>query len=128
MKASDEIWYKVCQAAHQQGLMRNVADSRLHKDREGHYITIGAGGVAAMAARGDRKEVQQFILTMETVNEHSDRLPGERDAFPYGGLLAGILVKDTGEVVMDLNQLTCVPSVSKKSKFTNPKIYVNFSI
>ena len=65
--------------------MREVQDRQLHKDREGHFVTIGAGGISSGAT-------QQFFPIMEAVNEHSDRLPGELDAVRFGGLLEAIIL------------------------------------
>eukprot|EP00435_Cladocopium_sp_Y103_P027041 s1014_g6.t1 len=91
--------------------MRILADDQLHKDRSGHYITIGAGGVPARSPSGDgRYEVQLFVPTMEAVNEHSDRLPGERESFMYGGQLVGVINRDAEHIFADLGQLTSVLS------------------
>ena len=104
--ASDDVWYRLCQAAHHRGLMKIVPDGQLHKDREGHYITIGAGGISSGVVPKDGQESEQeFFPLMDAVNEHSDRLLGERDAVRFGGLLKVIVSEERGKLYMNPSQL-----------------------
>eukprot|EP00435_Cladocopium_sp_Y103_P047649 s3307_g14.t1 len=109
VKASDAAWYRLCRAAHQRGLMRVVRDEQLHKDREGHFITIGAGGISTSSEPSD-EHGQRFIPIMEAVNEHSDRFPEERDAVRFGGFFETTILKHEGTVVVHPGQLTGVLS------------------
>ena len=72
---------------------------------------IGAGGVSSAAESGSsRKEVQQFIPTMEAAIRALRPIARRAGRFPYGCQLFGIVEKDTGGVCMDLGQLTGVLS------------------
>ena len=102
VRASDETWYKLCRAAHERGLMKVVSDSLLHKDREGHYVTNGAGGVEVQVdVSGRLVAAQWFVPIMLPSNEHSERLPGGRDVLPYGGLLEAIVLPEEGDYYME---------------------------
>ena len=59
--ASDEAWFSICQAGHARNLMKVVSDDQLHKDREGHYITIGAGGVSMLIETGNQHFDAQWV-------------------------------------------------------------------
>eukprot|EP00913_Durusdinium_trenchii_P020868 g19606.t1 len=45
VRASDAAWFNIVHAAHQRGVMRPVDDALVPRDRQGHLITNGAGGV-----------------------------------------------------------------------------------
>eukprot|EP00435_Cladocopium_sp_Y103_P023558 s3031_g5.t1 len=102
VRSSDETWYKLCQAAHGRSLMKVVPDNQLHKDRDGHYITNGAGGVAVRLTSGGRQtEAQWFVPILLASNEHSERFPGSRDALTYAGLLEAIVLPEEGDHYME---------------------------
>eukprot|EP00435_Cladocopium_sp_Y103_P033001 s3520_g8.t1 len=109
--ADDGAWYRICQAAHCRGLMKVISDDYLHKDREGHFITAGAGGVClGMPPNDGRDPGQEFFPIMDAVNEHSGRLPGEHDAVRFGGLLETIVALEGGTIYAGPGQLADVIS------------------
>eukprot|EP00435_Cladocopium_sp_Y103_P009232 s3665_g2.t1 len=72
------------------------------EDREGHYITIGAGGVTVEVEIGGRHvEAQWFVPIMLPSNEHSERYPGGRDALPFAGLLEAIVLPEENDHYME---------------------------
>ena len=107
VRATDEVWYKICKAAHARNMMRPVADSELHKDRNGHYITNGAGAVAKRKEVGGQVvEVQRFISVLIPTNEHSVQLTGEQDSLPYVGQLTGIVLEEENDLYMESEDFT----------------------
>eukprot|EP00435_Cladocopium_sp_Y103_P024511 s1749_g6.t1 len=107
VRATDETWFEICKAAHERNMMKVVSEDQLHKDRAGHYITNGAGGVLK------RKEVnvrmtdfQRFISVLIPTNEHSEQLPGSQDSLPYVGQLTGIVLQAEDELYLDSEDLT----------------------
>lgn len=72
VRATDETWYELCKAAADRSMMKVVSEKDLNKDREGHYITNGAGAVAKKKeVNGKQIEVQRFISILHPTNEHS---------------------------------------------------------
>ena len=68
VRASDETWFKICSAAHERGMMRPVNDEDLCRDREGHFVVNGAGGVAKKKEKnGVVVELQRFILHFDPI-------------------------------------------------------------
>ena len=107
VRATDETWFKICQAAHQRNTMKVVNDDQLHKDRNGHYITNGAGAVAKKKEiNGKVVELQRFISILVPTNEHSQQLPGAQDSLPYVGQLSGIMLEETQDLYLDSEDLT----------------------
>ena len=95
VRATDETWYQLCKAAAERNMMKVVADKDLHKDRDGHFITNGAGVVATRKeVNGKSIEVQRFISILVPTNEHSMQLDGEQDSLPYIGQLTGIVLDE----------------------------------
>ena len=101
VRATDETWYQICEAAHARGLMEIVEDSELMKDRNGHYIVNGAGGIVKeMELDGAKVQLQQFIAVLIPTNEHSLQLAGEQDSLPQFGRQTGILLKEEEKLIM----------------------------
>ena len=120
VRATDETWYQICEAAHAKGLMEIVEDSELMKDRDGHYIVNGAGGIVKEAEiDGRRVQTQQFIMVMIPTNEHSMQLPGEQDSLPHLSRLTGILLKEEEKLIM-----TSEEGASASSLFAVPRSWL----
>ena len=101
VRASDETWFEICRAAHERGMMRPVNDEDLCKDREGHFVVNGAGGVAKRKEKnGEVVELQRFISILIPSNEHSVQLPGEQDSLPYVGQLTGIVLEEEDDLYL----------------------------
>ena len=78
IRATDETWYKICQAVHQRNMMKVVQDSQLERDVDGHFIVSGAGAVVKKKDKdGKIIELQRFISVLVPTNEHSVQLSGE---------------------------------------------------
>ena len=107
VRATDETWFKLCKAAADRNMMKVVSDKDLHKGREGHYITNGAGAVAKKKeVNGKQVEVQRFISILVPTNEHSYQLPGEQDSLPYVGQLTGIVLDEEECLYLDSEDFT----------------------
>ena len=101
VRASDETWFEICRAAHERGMMRPVNDEDLCRDREGHFVVNGAGGVAKRKEKdGKVIELQRFISILIPSNEHSVQLPGEQDSLPYVGQLTGIVLEEDSDLYL----------------------------
>ena len=107
VRATDESWFKLCKAAYERNMMKVVDDSTLHKDRNGHYITNGAGAVLKKKeVNGAIVEVQRFISVLIPTNEHSFQLEGEQDSLPYVGLLTGVVLGEETDLYMSSEDFT----------------------
>eukprot|EP00438_Fugacium_kawagutii_P024835 Skav205737 [mRNA] locus=scaffold1496:189452:197472:+ [translate_table: standard] len=107
VRASDETWFQLCKAARARNMMKMVPDHLLHKDRAGHYITNGAGGVLKRKeVNGRMEDFQRFISVLIPTNEHSEQLPGEQDSLPYVGQLTGIVLQPEEDIYLDSEDLT----------------------
>ena len=107
VRASDETWFKICSAAHERGMMRPVNDGDLCRDREGHFVVNGAGGVAKKKEKnGVVVELQRFISILIPSNEHSVQLPGEQDSLPYVGQLTGIVLEEENDLYLHSEDFT----------------------
>eukprot|EP00438_Fugacium_kawagutii_P016090 Skav230956 [mRNA] locus=scaffold3010:254098:259942:- [translate_table: standard] len=107
VRASDETWYRICQAAHERNMMKVVPDGLLHKDRNGYFVTNGAGGVVKKKeVNGKLQDFQRFISVLIPTNEHSEQLPGAQDSLPYIGQLTGIILKEEDEIWLDSEDFT----------------------
>ena len=106
VRADDHQWWLICRAAHERGLMSYVDDEELPKDRGGHYICGGAGGVKKIKnINGKEVAAQRFISIFCPQNEVMQLLPGAQDTLPYIGQLAGILAEKDEYLVLDLEDL-----------------------
>ena len=107
VRASDETWYKICEAAHARGMMEIVSVSELMKDRNGHYVVNGAGGVLKeKEVNGKKLQLQRFISILVPTNEHTIQLPGEQDSLPYIGQLTGVLLNEGEKMVISSEDFT----------------------
>ncbi|CAJ1433719.1 unnamed protein product, partial [Effrenium voratum] len=107
VRADDHQWWLICRAAHERGLMSYVDDDEeLPKDRGGHYICGGAGGVKKIKnINGKEVAAQRFISIFCPQNEVMQLLPGAQDTLPYIGQLAGVLAEKDEYLVLDSEDL-----------------------
>ena len=91
VKASDEEWYRLCQAAHQRNLMRVVNEEELLKDPNGHVVVIGAGAIKKF--EGSSQELLTFVPVMTPVNECSMPLAEGCCWYPDWSCLTGTVIR-----------------------------------
>ena len=107
VRASEDTWFLICQAAHKRGMMRPVRDEDLFKDVDGHYVVNGAGGVSKKKMVGGIEvELQRFISILVPTNEHSIPLPGDQDTLPYVGQLTGIVLEEDKDLYIHSEDFT----------------------
>ena len=110
VRASDEEWLKICRAAAQRGMMTTVDDSKIPRDRSGHLVVNGAGGVRKVKeVDGKTVELLGFISILVPTNEVTMQLPGAQDSLPYVGQLTALL--------LDKDELAFVESEDFTSAF-----------
>ncbi len=94
VRASDEEWFKICRAAAQRGMMTWVDDKDIPRDRSGHLVVNGAGGVRKVKeVNGKTQELLRFISILVPTNEVTMQLPGAQDSLPYVGQLTALLLE-----------------------------------
>ena len=107
VRASDDTWFLICQAAHKRGMMRPVKEEDLFKDVDGHFVVNGAGGVSKRKVVGGVEvELQRFISILVPTNEHSIQLPGDQDTLPYVGQLTGIVLEEDNDLYIHSEDFT----------------------
>ena len=112
VRASEETWYQICEAAHARGMMKMVVDSELMKDRDGHFIVNGAGGISMEEECDGRKtQLQRFTPVLTPTNEHSVQLPGEQGCPPFFSQLTGIVLKEEEKLMMSCEDTTAAFSL-----------------
>ena len=110
VRASDEEWLKICRAAAQRGMMTTVDDANIPRDRSGHLVVNGAGGVRKLKeVNGRTVELLRFISILVPTNEVTIQLPGAQDSLPYVGQLTALL--------LDKDELAFVESEDFTSAF-----------
>ena len=91
VRATDQEWEKLVEAAYKRGMMTMVDDRDIPRDKQGHLIVNGAGGVRKVKEVGGvTKELQRFISILVPTNEATQQLPGEQDSLPYIGMLTAL--------------------------------------
>ena len=121
VRASDDTWFLICQAAHKRGMMRPVKDEDLFKDVDGHFVVNGAGGVAKKKVVGGVEvELQRFISILVPTNEHSMQLPGDQDTLPYVGQLTGIVLEEDNDLYIHSEDFTSAFNLFKVPESWSP--------
>ena len=93
-------------AAHQRGMMKPVDDSLVPRDRQGHLITNGAGGVfKEKMIDGKPHKCQRFISILCPINAVMGAIAGSQDTLPYIGQLTGILLEEDEGLYLDSEDL-----------------------
>lgn len=86
VRATEDEWYKICAEGHKRGLFCMVDDSEVPRDRAGHLVLNGAGGVTKIKEmNGQLVHLQRFISVLIPTNEMMMDLPGAQDTLPYVG-------------------------------------------
>ena len=110
VRASDDEWLKICRAAAQRGMMTTVDDQLIPRDRSGHLVVNGAGGVRKVKeVNGRTLELLRFISILVPTNEVTMQLPGAQDSLPYVGQLTALM--------LEKNELAFVESEDFTSAF-----------
>ena len=79
-----------------------VNDADVPKDRAGHLVVNGAGGVRkTKMVNGQEKVLQRFLSVLIPTNEHMAELPGEQDTLPYVGMLTALHLGQNEELYME---------------------------
>ena len=98
VRASDEEWNKVVQAAYERGLMVAVEVDDVFKDQKGRPVLNGAGAVKKeKKVDGKMISTQRFISNLIPSNMFQDRLEGDDKLLPYLGQLT-LLEQEEEEV------------------------------
>ena len=95
VRATDDEWFKICQMAHERGMMKVVDDGLVPRDRSGHLITNGAGAVKKeKTINGEIVACQRFISILVPTNSVTSPILGAQDTLPYIGTMAGLMLQD----------------------------------
>ena len=106
VRATDEEWYKLVKEGAKRGMMKPVPDDQIPRDRNGHYITNGAGGVHKEKwIDGKKVDAQRFISIMCPINAVTDPIPGSQDTLPYIGQLTGLMLEEDESLYLDSEDL-----------------------
>lgn len=88
VRASDEEWFKLVQAAHKRGLMAPLQPEDVFKDKHGRPVLNGAGGVPKFKmVDGQVQKLQRFISNLIPANAFQERIDGDDRFLPYLGQL-----------------------------------------
>ena len=102
VRASDREWLKICTEGYRRGMMCMVDDKDVPRDRSGHLVVNGAGGVKkTKMVNGQEKVLQRFISVLIPTNEHMLELPGAQDTLPYVGMLTALHLGPDEELYME---------------------------
>ena len=106
VRASEAEWFNIVHAAHQRGMMKPVDDTLVPRDRQGHLITNGAGGVVKeKMIDGKVHRCQRFISVLCPINAVMGAIAGSQDTLPYIGQLIGILLEEDEGLYLDSEDL-----------------------
>ena len=102
VRATDAEWEKLVEAAYKRGMMTMVEDADIPRDKQGHLIVNGAGGVKKLKEVGGvTKELQRFISILVPTNEATMQLLGEQDSLPYIGMLTALQLGKNEELYLE---------------------------
>ena len=102
VRATDAEWEAICRAGFERGMMTWVDDDQVPRDRGGHLVVNGAGGVRKVKViNGQEVELQRFISILVPSNEILAELPGEQDTLPYIGQLTGLLLEPGEDLMLE---------------------------
>jgi len=106
VRATEDEWYKICAEGHKRGLFCMVDDSEVPRDRAGHLVLNGAGGVTKIKEmNGQLVHLQRFISVLIPTNEMMMDLPGAQDTLPYVGQLTALYLAPDEELYLDSEDL-----------------------
>ena len=102
VRATDQEWEKICRAGAERGMFTWVTEDSVPRDRSGHLVTNGAGGVRKVkVVNGKEVELQRFISILVPSNEIVGMLPGEQDSLPYIGQLTALFLEKDEELMLE---------------------------
>ena len=88
VRASDQEWRLIVEAAHARGLMVPIEPEEVFKDHEGRPVLNGAGAVRKVkVVDGQQVEMQRFISNLIPANMYQNRIEGDDRLLPYLGQL-----------------------------------------
>eukprot|EP00438_Fugacium_kawagutii_P035175 Skav225826 [mRNA] locus=scaffold2516:55037:59475:- [translate_table: standard] len=106
VRATDREWYHLVKEAAARGMMKPVDDSKVPRDRNGHLVTNGAGGVLKeKVVNGKVVKLQRFISIMCPVNAITQPIQGSQDTLPYIGQLTGLMLEESESLYLESEDL-----------------------
>eukprot|EP00438_Fugacium_kawagutii_P013115 Skav209586 [mRNA] locus=scaffold1607:39438:42899:+ [translate_table: standard] len=121
VRATDHEWFKIVQAAHKRGMMMPVHDDDVPRDREGHLIVNGAGGVVKeKVIDGKTVQCQRFISVLCPINDVTTPITGSQDTLPFIGQLSGIVLEDDESLYLESEDLQSAFNLFKAPRQWRP--------
>eukprot|EP00438_Fugacium_kawagutii_P015911 Skav211119 [mRNA] locus=scaffold2659:123518:130322:- [translate_table: standard] len=106
VRATDKEWFHLVKEAAARGMMKPVEDSKVPKDRSGHLVTNGAGGVLKeKVVNGKVTQCQRFISIMCPINAVTTPISGSQGTLPYIGQLTGLLLEESESLYLESEDL-----------------------
>ena len=106
VRATDSEWEKICTEGYKRGLFCMVDDADVPKDRSGHLVVNGAGGVTKVKTiNGKEVTLQRFISVLIPTNEMMMELPGAQDTLPYVGQLTALHLAPDEDLYLESEDL-----------------------
>ena len=106
VRATDKEWFRIVQEGVKRGMMKPVSDDLIPRDRNGHFITNGAGAVyKEKMVDGKKVEAQRFISILCPINAVTEPIPGSQDTLPYIGQLTGLMLEESESLYLDSEDL-----------------------
>eukprot|EP00438_Fugacium_kawagutii_P002433 Skav223209 [mRNA] locus=scaffold2072:206144:209877:+ [translate_table: standard] len=106
VRASDTEWFKICKLAHERGLMKIVDDDDIPRDRSGHLVTNGAGGVKKeKTINGKKVMCQRFISILCPTNSVTMPIEGAQNTLPFIGTMTAIQLEEEEMAYLDSEDL-----------------------
>ena len=102
VRATQEEWNKIVQAAYDRGLMAPMEDDQVFRDNAGRKVLNGAGGVKKLKKiGGEEKTMQRFISNFIPINQYLSHLSGGDQFLPYLGQLTLLGLEDDETMLVD---------------------------
>eukprot|EP00438_Fugacium_kawagutii_P016768 Skav231119 [mRNA] locus=scaffold7:90570:104623:- [translate_table: standard] len=106
VRATDHEWFHLVKEAALRGMMKPVDDSLVPRDKSGHLVTNGAGGVLKeKMVDGQLKKCQRFISIMCPVNAITEPISGSQDTLPYIGQMTGLMLEESESLYLESEDL-----------------------
>ena len=106
VRASDKEWLKICKEGYVRGMFCMVNDADVPRDKAGHLVVNGAGGVKKVKVIDSKGMLlQRFISVLIPTNEMMMDLPGAQDTLPYVGQLTALYLSPAEELFMESEDL-----------------------
>eukprot|EP00438_Fugacium_kawagutii_P012793 Skav211673 [mRNA] locus=scaffold216:126980:131499:+ [translate_table: standard] len=106
VRATDHEWFHLVKEAASRGMMKPVDDSEVPRDKSGHLVTNGAGGVVKeKMVNGRMMKCQRFISIMCPVNAITEPISGSQDTLPYIGQMTGLMLEESESLYLESEDL-----------------------